>query len=206
MRGHAAVEQLSALIDDELDERELALVDRHLHVCPECRTRLEGLRAAAACLAELGSIPVPAPLARQRSHRLRLGDAGRIPGAARWATRKPDTAALPWWPMLGLLALVAVTGGLLVREHGTAAVERPLATVAALEGAPIAIVGDRIFRREGTVWREIENGEVPGGWRAATPAEVDSLLVGRPGLARLLEPGGSVEIVHGGERIRIAGR
>jgi anti-sigma factor RsiW len=207
MSAHAAVEQLSALIDGELEDRERRQVDLHLEACPGCRARLEGLRAAAASLASLGPLAAAMPLEADRDRPIRIGAAGVRTQLERRRSRRPEADLRLWWPALALIALIAGVGGSL--GVGTAPapdVDRPVATSAALEGAPVAIVGDRIFRRENETWREIENGELPAGARAATPAEADAQLGELPGLARLLAAGGAVEIVRGGERIRIAGR
>jgi anti-sigma factor RsiW len=207
MSGHAAVEQLSALIDGELGELERRRVDRHLADCPGCRARLEGLRAAAASLAALGPLAAALPHERDRVRPIRLGATGARARLARRLPRRAGPDAPLWWPALALVALVAGVGGSLgVGGPPAPGVERPVATTAALRAAPVAIVGDRIFRRDGATWLEVENGELPAGARAATPAEARAQLAELPGLARLLATGGAVEIVRGGERIRIEGR
>lgn len=207
MSAHAAVEQLSALLDGELGERERREVDLHLEVCTGCRARLEGLRAAAASLASLGPLAATMPLAAERSRPIRFGAAGARTRLERRRSLREEASLPLWWPALALTALIAGVGGSLgVGVPSAPDVERPVATAAALEGAPAAIVGDRIFRREAGIWREIENGELPGVARAASAAEADAQIDELPGLARLLEAGGAVEIVRGGEWIRIAGR
>lgn len=207
MSAHAAVELLSALIDGELEERERRHVDLHLEACPDCRARLEGLRAASASLAALGPLVAAMPLEADRSRPIRFGTGGARTRLQRRLPRRPEADLPLWWPALALIALIAGVGGSLrVGIAPAPDVERPVATVAALAGAPVAIVGNRIFRREVGIWREVENGELPGGARPATPAEADAQLGELPGLARLLEAGDAVELVRGGERIRIAGR
>lgn len=204
MSAHAAVEQLSALLDGELELAERDTVDRHLSSCPQCRTRLDGLRAAAAALANLGPVAAPRAVGRGLAQRTRFGVPARGLGLER--RRLPRSAALgpSWWPALALLALISGVGILLAPAlPAPAPPERPIATAAALEGVPVAIVGDRIFRRDGTVWREIENGELPAGARDATPEEARAQTGELPGLARLLAGADSVELVRGGERIRI---
>ncbi|GMU64802.1 MAG: hypothetical protein AMXMBFR36_10760 [Acidobacteriota bacterium] len=204
MSAHAAVEQLSALLDGELDVGERDAVDRHLSSCPQCRTRLDGLRAAAAALANLGPVAAPRALERGLAHGTRFGFPGKGLGLER--RRLPRYAAFDpgWWPALALLALIAGVGALLApAAPAPLPAERAIATAAALEGAPVAIVGDRIFRRDGTAWREIENGELPAGARDATPEEARAQTGELPGLARLLAGADSVELVRGGERIRI---
>lgn len=205
MSAHAAVELLSALLDGELDHVERDTVDRHLSSCPECRTRLDGLRAAAAALANLGPVAAPRALERGLAHRTGFGvTAGRL-GLERRRLPPRSTALDPsWWPALALLALISGVGALLApAASAPSPAEHPIATAAALEGVPVAIVGDRIFRRDGTVWREIENGELPAGARNATPEEARAQTGELPGLARLLAGADSVELVRGGERIRI---
>lgn len=207
MSAHAEVEHLSALLDGELGGAERAEVDGHLAACPECRNRLEGLRAAADALAILGPVAAPRTLGRGLVRRTLAGVPARglgfdRRGSRRWAALDPS-----WWPVLALLALICGVGALIAPPDPAAVPrERPIATAAALEGAPVAIVGDRIFRRDGRVWREVENGELPGGARHATPEEVRAQTDELPGLARLLAGADAVELVRGGERIRLAGR
>ena len=203
MSAHAAVEQLSALIDGELEERELRRIDLHLESCPGCRARLEGLRAAAASLASLGPLLAAMPLEADRSRRIRLGAAIARSRLERRLPRRPEAGLPLWWPALALIALIAGVGGPLgVGPAPAPEVERPVATAAALAGAPVAIVGDRIFRREGAVWLELENGEAQGPTRTATPEEARALRSELPGLSRLLADG-PVEIVRGGSRLRL---
>jgi anti-sigma factor RsiW len=203
MSAHAAVEQLSALIDGELEARERRQVDLHLEACPGCRARLEGLRAAAASLATLGPHRARLPFERGRTRARRLGAIGMRLGPDLARPGRPDEGGLAWWPALALLALIATAHGLLAPgPPADRSVERPLATSAALEGVPVAIVGERIFRRDGALWRELENGEAQGPARAATPEEARALRSELPGLSRLLADG-PVEIVRGGSRLRL---
>jgi hypothetical protein len=203
MSAHAAVEQLSAWLDGELEERERRQVDLHLEACPGCRTRLEGLRAASASLASLGPLAATPSLEDGRSRPIRLAASSARTRFERWLPHRPEAGLPLWWPAFALIALIAGVGGSL--GVGTAPapdVERPVATAAALAGAPVAIVGDRFFRREVGIWRELENGEAPAPVRAATPEEARALRSELPGLARLLADG-PVEIVRGGSRLRL---
>lgn len=56
--GHAG-QRLSALLDDELDDREALQVTRHLATCDECMDELEDLRAARSALRGLQAPPDP---------------------------------------------------------------------------------------------------------------------------------------------------
>jgi len=52
-------ELLSPFLDDELAPREREQVQRHLEVCPECRTQLESLRATVRLVRSLDAVRVP---------------------------------------------------------------------------------------------------------------------------------------------------
>lgn len=59
MPHHGPDDRLSALLDDELGEREALAVTRHLAGCAGCRDELEELRRTRAALRDLPQVEAP---------------------------------------------------------------------------------------------------------------------------------------------------
>ncbi len=90
-------EQLSALLDNELDEQERADLEAHLGACAECRAELESLRRVRALVRALPqpslprsfALPVEAPAAQEASQQAAPA-AHPTPVSARSAARMPQ--------------------------------------------------------------------------------------------------------------------
>ena len=75
MSAHASVQDLSAYLDERLDEKTLERVEKHLNSCGDCRERFQGMRRVAAGLRNLEAVEPPADLELAVARRIRL--AGR---------------------------------------------------------------------------------------------------------------------------------
>lgn len=103
MPAHPELDQLSAYLDGELDAAGRTAVDAHIPSCAECRTTLDALRAT---IADLATLPEPAPT-EQDSWALRSAIARAKTPSKRWqrvAWAAGTVAA-------GVIAFVAITQG-----------------------------------------------------------------------------------------------
>jgi anti-sigma factor RsiW len=115
------LEQLSAYLDNEVDEHERAALEQHLPTCEECRRALEELEQSRALLRaipatalprsfvlpETGAVPEPLSRGRRRGSAAALSSSGqRAAGAGR-------ARALQWIgglvAVLGLFLLISTT-------------------------------------------------------------------------------------------------
>lgn len=204
MTSHVALERLSALVDGEVPARERERLASHLAICPECRHRLDGLRAVARGLAALERAQPTrafdlalADLARPGEvRRRRTGLTGLdLPGA-------DGPLALPLAAVLGLavmlLALVAYWASAPRQEAGPAPPR-----ILRLDPLPLAADGIELVRR-GDAWRErvVDAGAAERPVRLATASEREALLKNRPELSALTRRA-AVELWDGGEWLRI---
>lgn len=102
-RGHPDT-QLSAFLDDELDEADALRVTRHLADCAACMDELEDLRAARTVLRDLPRVASPAPAELVAD----VADAARR-GQDRRRTRATVVGLLAG--TAGVLGLAFVLGG-----------------------------------------------------------------------------------------------
>jgi hypothetical protein len=98
---------LSAYIDKELSAEEMAVVEQHLPLCPDCARKLEESKAVAGAARSLGEVAPPAAF----SQRLRKAVREKIQQTSyQSASAKP----VPWWQKiapktaLGLASAAAV--------------------------------------------------------------------------------------------------
>lgn len=151
--------RLSALLDDELTERERVAVSRHLLDCADCRAELDGLRHTRALLrgAPVAALP-PHVAARMVAAACEPHDATRetpSPSPARRQgrrTRAVTRAAAAAVALTGLLGgtafalggdgptgparAVAVPLDIYVADHIVRTTGRPVSTPVVLEVAP----------------------------------------------------------------------
>ncbi len=206
MTAHAAVDRLSAWLDGELDVTERRRVEAHLESCPECSSRVAGLRRVAAGLESLRRLPPPAAL---DAWAVSAASAVRSRSAERRRFRPVPARELPAQalvtPLAGILALALMVAlARLPTEGATPIPTRVVAVPAAVLEGPAARIDDRFLVLVGGLWRDVENLEIPlAGARPATTGEQAALLERLPGLADLLLDG-DVELVRGGERLRLA--
>ena len=128
MSQHDELDLLSGYLDDELDQAERSRVDAHLPGCAECRETLTALRATVA---DLKTLPEPAPT-EQDSWALR---------SAISRARKPSKV---WQRALfasgaaaaALVAIIAVT------HQGTKTARPDASTLALSNGQAVQLYGD----------------------------------------------------------------
>lgn len=163
MSRHATVEELSSLLDLELERDARVRIEDHLSDCKGCRGRLEGLRAVVAELERLGRAAPPPTLGRELGRRLRwerepMGPLERLERRMRGIPLQPSVA--PVFAFVVALAAIMFffVSGLERRKHGTpvileapAAVEREALAAGATESRVVA--GRTLERREG-LWVE----------------------------------------------------
>jgi anti-sigma factor RsiW len=104
-------EQLSALLDNELEEQERAELEAHLPTCAECRAELESLRRAKALVRAmplpalprsfalpLDAASIPEQPLQAAAARPTPGSARPLPGGtkARRSNRRPSVRTLQW--------------------------------------------------------------------------------------------------------------
>ena len=214
MNRHATLQQLSACIDDELIDRELHAVARHLEGCSSCRDRMAGLRAASARLGRLAREVPPAPLARRVRRAAERGPAGhrlleRLEDGVRGRLSQPVFGPA-FAVVLALGVIIYLFSQGLAREDRTrtrviiqpAPAEEQVTPPPESRAAAGLAVGDRRFERVGGLWielglgaeevvetRDLEPGDTVSG---LTAGQLESL---RPlGRVRLRADGRVIEI------------
>ena len=120
-------EQLSALLDNELDEQERAELETHLPTCAECRAELESLQRTRALVRALPqpalprSFALPLEAASLPEQRLETAAARPTPRSAqplpsgtsaRRTTRRPSLRTLQW-----ISSIAAVLGIVLLLSN-----------------------------------------------------------------------------------------
>lgn len=197
-------EQLSPYLDGRLDERERAVLDRHLAGCAQCRVELEQLRQTVALLRAVPAVSAP------RTFVLRPGDvaapAGRgasvrllDPGAS---GEHPVWAGMRWATAAAALLLV----GVVTYDVGvnTVAPEWSATQGAASLAAPAAPAAPSVTRelqqksadapeRPAAAPRSLERGAVPASGEGAAQ-DTASQAAGAPppsGAASERQPSGA---------------
>ena len=136
---------------DELDAASRARVDAHLAQCPECRQRLDDLRAIAGGLAEVRRVDAP-PAGEWAGFMRRLDEAR---GTAAASSRR--SALRAWMPALAVAAAVELLViGMVVagRMHDRAAAPSTQVTTATAQPpvtpvrSPAAASTDRLLRAQ----------------------------------------------------------
>lgn len=145
---------LSYLADGELDDRQRARVEQHLHACPRCQARLQAYQHTKQAVAEYEPIPMrrlhaaaaPAPPDRRAlwlaAAAMALSLAAFVPFA--WQRVAERQARLPWDPGYTLSGLPAGAVAEVSQADERTLVVRvqdhrrgPLATVAFLRGCQV---------------------------------------------------------------------
>lgn len=157
MTRHATVEQLSGYVDLALDAPERRSLETHLEACPECRSRLAGLRRVAT---RLGAMPMAVPPLHLATHVERRIDLAA--GHRGLAERvEAHLQRLPLQPLLlPAFAIVIALAAILFlfsqevarREGGDARQSSAPAVESRLE--PARLIGGRLFARGEGVWVE----------------------------------------------------
>ena len=124
MSPHAASEQLSALLDGELDEHEAAAVEAAVRADPQLQAELDRLRGTQSLLRAHGRVRAPADFA-----------------ATVLARVDEEAIAAPWWrrpmgvPLEGVLVAAAAALVLFIALPAAQGPETaPTAAGAAIEG------------------------------------------------------------------------
>ncbi len=140
MSGHATAESLSLYLDAALPAAERQRVENHLHGCPDCRRRLDGLRRVGAGLGRLPAAAAPEDLAARVAREVNLR--GR---RGRWGRLLEDGLPAPFLasPPMHILALVLALGAIIyLFAHGLEmSRERPTRIVLPGPGSVIAEPG-----------------------------------------------------------------
>ena len=216
MSGHATAESLSLYLDAALSAAERRRVEDHLHGCPECRQRLDGLRRVVAGLGRLPTAAPPEDLAARVAREIDLrGRRRRWGGLVEAGLPRPLLGS----PPMHLLALVLALGaiiylfahGLEMRRERPTRIVLPGADTVVVEppppdAAPAAsgyrhLLGGR-FRRAGDVWAEEGlEGRAPDSRVTLDAGDAGADAV--PEVAELAALGGPVRMRVGSEIVEI---
>lgn len=97
---HVAGDQLSAFLDDELDDDAALRLTRHVTACSACRVEMEDLRHTRSWLRRLPALQAPVLTAERRS----------LPRVRTWSRRLLVVAALLTFVMVTLVVAYVVGG------------------------------------------------------------------------------------------------
>ena len=169
-RRHARIRHLlSAYVDGQVTESELAHVERHLGQCPECRLELESLRTTVGLLKRLPQLEAPRSFALSQEP----VDVRWTPPTA-WAVRLAASVA----GLLLVALLVSDLAGLVDQRRvleEAAAPSTPAVTTAAPAPAALAAPVAATEKEVSTAERPIEALAAPA--EEAPPAEGDPVVV-----------------------------
>jgi len=210
--AHLPIESLSAYLDRELPRSRAEAVESHLDDCPRCRAHLKSLSRVVDRLQGLERVAPPPLLAGDVARRVTLERRPRtlVERLESGLTGQPfqsqilNTFAL----VMALAAMVYVFAvGLdhLERKKIPVVMATPEASVEFTRQHEIAIglrseVADRVFRRDGGLWREDGASGEPAAVLAASSEEGLAVLDRNPELEVLLGQGEPV-ILRDGDRV-----
>ena len=209
MNRHATVEELSSLLDRELDAGPAERVRLHLVECADCRSRLDGLRSVVRALERVERAAPPPTLGLELIERLSwepepAGPFDRLERRLGSIRLQPSVA--PVFAFVVALAAIMFffVSGLERRMQGTPVILEPPGVVEVESVSAPRVVSGRTFELSDGVWVEVGvgdraptvrlDGEDPavGSWSPELPDPTE--------LARL---GGPVRLLAGAEVIEI---
>jgi len=148
---HIDFELLNDYVDDRLDTKAIALIDKHLARCADCSDELASLRALVAATASLDKSVLPtddiwadleARINERKSVVLRSAEPGESIASAE-AERRPHRWRNGAWlaaAAVVLMALSSAVTAIVLRPTGTQIVKQPLdssSTVPSRDPAPV---------------------------------------------------------------------
>jgi hypothetical protein len=210
--AHVTTESLSAYLDRELPGNRVREVERHLEDCPRCRADLESLSRVIRRLQAVQRVAPPPLLAGDVARRVALDGRprslverieSRLSGQP-FQSNIINTFALVM-ALAAILYLFAFSLDLIERKQIPVRVVSPEASAEFFRQHEIAIgmrseVADRVFHREGDLWREDGAAGEPDAELAASSPEGLAVQERNPELGVLLGQGEAV-ILRDGDRI-----
>ncbi|HVR29628.1 MAG TPA: zf-HC2 domain-containing protein [Thermoanaerobaculia bacterium] len=203
MSTHLATDSLSAYLDDELQERDLRLVEAHVSECPDCQRRLKGLRRVVDDLQRLpAAIPPPIlgrHVEREVSERWRARREEARRGRDRGGFELVQGPIRLGFAMVACLAMIVVLYAHWVAREGATPTQLVVPPAAAVEPSAERVeAGGRVFvPAQGAWWQAdlLGASEVTVDDAATIPA--DAALERAPWLADLLARGPVVLVLDG---------
>jgi hypothetical protein len=197
---HDDLDLLSSYLDGELNEPERRAVEDHVAVCPGCRAELDGLRRVVSRLRSLEREAPPPVLAERVARRVAVArrSKGLIARVERALRRVPveSSTLLTFGVVVALAAIAALfVAGLdeteRVRRRGAESVVERDGDLQVMR----AVLGERVFDRDGSLWRERGAGE-PARTVDAASSEGKALLDAEPRLRDLLAGSDGVVVLR----------
>lgn len=188
--SHATAELLSAYFDDVLDDEVSDALEAHLETCPDCRSRLGGLRSAVAGLKRLERMAPPPSLDQAVARRVamaaeRRGFAARLESGLDTYSRQTSTLVL-FAVVLALAVMAYLLAGAVERGR-----RGSIDVVFSDDPIPgtVVEVGPRALVRSATGWveRGIEPGTIPARTVAVGSPEWVDVVALNPDLAPVAE-------------------
>lgn len=215
MSAHVTTENLSAYLDRELPDRRVREVERHIEGCPSCRANLDSLARVVHRLRRIERMAPPPLLAGDVARRVALD---RRPKSlmerleSRLTNRPLQSQIFNTFAMVmalgAILYIFAFSADLIERKKVPVRVASPEASKEFIRQHEIAIgmrseLADRVFHREGDLWREEGAVGEPEAEIAASSPEGLALQERNPELAPLLGQGQPVILRDGGPGGRV---
>jgi len=218
MSAHVTTERLSAYLDRELPDRRAQEVERHLEDCSHCRRNLDSLSRVVHRLQGLERAAPPPLLAGDVARRVALEGRPRtlVERLESRLTGKPlqsqifNSFALVM-ALAGIVYVFAFGLDLIERKRTPVRVVTPEASAEFFRQHEIAIglrseLEDRVFYREGEMWREQGAAGEPELEIAASSPEGLAVLERNQELAPLLGQGQAVILRDGADPSGAGGR
>ena len=215
MSAHVTTESLSAYLDRELPGSRVREVERHLEDCPGCRADLESLSRVVRRLQAVQRVAPPPLLAGDVARRVALDRRprsllerleSRLSGQP-FQSQIFNTFALVM-ALAAILYIFAFSLDLIERKRIPVRVVSPEASAEFFRQHEISIgvrseVADRVFHREGDLWREEGAAGAPEAELAASSPEGLAVQERHPELGVLLGQGEAVILRDGGRVVKI---
>jgi len=213
--AHIPTESLSAYLDRELPGSRVREVERHLEDCSRCRTHLESLSRVVRRLQAVQRVAPPPLLAGDVARRVALDRRprsllerleGRLSGQP-FQSQIFNTFALVM-ALAAILYIFAFSLDLIERKQIPVRVVSPEASAEFFRQHEIAIgvrseLADRVFHREGELWREDGAAGEPEAELAASSPEGLAVQERNPELGVLLGQGQAVILRDEGRVVKI---
>ena len=208
MRYHAAVEDLSAYLDEELADAESRQIEQHLDACGECAERFQGMRKVVSSLRHLERQTPSSTLDQLVARRIavegeRVGLFDRLERSLASFERQSSLLALFALVIALALMILIFAGGLEHMRNATIPVifKDPRETA---KDAGRREVAGRVMLRDGSVWVEqgVDEDAVSRVLEIGSPA-ARTLLARRPELTALADLDGAVVFALDGEVLKL---
>ena len=178
--NHPSAERLHGLVEESLDDAELAVVRSHLGGCAECRTEVAELRSLFEALGTLPAFEPTPGFANRVMRHVRVRQPA-LAGVSAWLDRVTPQSTRGWAAAAAVFALPVVGATLLMAWL----LAQPGVSAQGLWTYGAALVGDSVATTSQWAWTQLSNS-VLAVWAVRLAEFLDTVGRGEIGLALVM--------------------